>query len=436
MRAAGVSDLVALAAGESDDRRRLYEGVADLLEIARRRAAGRAGRRGPALGRPLHPRAPHLPRTGAPRRRRPHRRHLPVRRAAPTPPAPTLRRRAGAQRRPDRPRPARPGRRHRPARPTCWAVHRPTDEATRLYERSDGNPFLLEELTACSLQGGLPQSLRELLLIRVDRLAPSTQQMLHIAPVSSASTCRTTCWPRWRPARIDIDDASLHGALREAVDAVDPGRGRSADGARRSTGTPSGTRCCASRSTSTCCPASTPRSTPRSRRPSPTSPRSSTSSRSTRRSRTTGTPRTTCRARCPPPAAAAAAARQINAYAEQQRLLERVLELWSVVPGRRRAHRHRPVLTVVVDAALAASRADNGERVHRAQRPRRQSRRSPARSLGAASALARRGKWRLHTASDAGLADVQRALEILPEEPSELRARTLDALGVDPHAAR
>ena len=67
-----------------------------LLErLAAERAAG-PGHRGRALGRPVHPGPAHLPdRQPAGHARRAHRRHLPVRRAAPQPPAAPAARRAG-----------------------------------------------------------------------------------------------------------------------------------------------------------------------------------------------------------------------------------------------------------------------------------------------------------------------------------------------------
>ena len=50
-----------------------------------------------------------------------------------------------------------------------------------VFERSEGNPFFVEELTACRTTAGISQSLRDLLLVRIEGLSQSTQQVLRIA---------------------------------------------------------------------------------------------------------------------------------------------------------------------------------------------------------------------------------------------------------------
>ena len=425
MRAAGVSGLVALAAGGSDDRRRLYEGVADLLEslsaeqpvvlvVEDLHWADRSTRELLTfLGRALRDAAVLIIATY--RSDELHRSH-PLR--------PFVAELARSVERVDL------------VRLDLAAVTdlltdllgRPpsADEATRLYERSEGNPFFLEELTTCSLQGGLPQSLRELLLVRVERLAPPTQQMLHIAGVIGVDVPHDLLAAV--ASREGLDTATLTTALREAVDAAILVAGRSADGGAAEHGY------------------SFRHSLLRESLHSDLLPGEHTALHASIAQTLTDQPSLVDEQRVeaqiahhwyaahdlpralPAASRAAAAARQVNAYAEQQRLLERVLELWSVVPDAAELT-GTDQLTVLADAALAAGRAGNGERaIALSDRAVSLAESSDDPSVLAA-ALARRGKWRLHTASDAGLADVQRALEILPEEPSELRARTLDALG-------
>ena len=85
----------------------------------------------------------------------------------------------------------------------------------RLLERSDGNPFFVEELVAAagSSSAALPESLRDALLLRVERLSARAQSALGVAAVAGRT----------------VDDALLSGvselpateladALGEAVD--------------------------------------------------------------------------------------------------------------------------------------------------------------------------------------------------------------------------
>jgi DNA-binding CsgD family transcriptional regulator/tetratricopeptide (TPR) repeat protein len=63
----------------------------------------------------------------------------------------------------------------------------PAEElADRLFTRSQGNPLFTEELLAASEDGGawlLPETLRDVLLARVERLSPAAQAVLRIAAV-------------------------------------------------------------------------------------------------------------------------------------------------------------------------------------------------------------------------------------------------------------
>jgi ATP/maltotriose-dependent transcriptional regulator MalT len=86
-----------------------------------------------------------------------------------------------------------------------------------LYERSEGNAFLIEEILG-ALQAGsgpqdLPATLRDVLLARVERLSPDTFRLLRIAAAAGRSVP-----DRLLASVADLDDASLDAALREAVE--------------------------------------------------------------------------------------------------------------------------------------------------------------------------------------------------------------------------
>ncbi len=100
-----------------------------------------------------------------------------------------------------------------------------------VFRRSDGNPFLVEEMLGVLQAGGdaaaLPPSLREVLLARVDGLAAPTQRILSTAAVGG----------RWVSEQLlldvsGLDEAAAFTGLREAVDqhllvVDDAGRGYS-----------------------------------------------------------------------------------------------------------------------------------------------------------------------------------------------------------------
>ncbi len=86
-----------------------------------------------------------------------------------------------------------------------------------VFRRSDGNPFLVEEMLGVLQAGGdaaaLPPSLREVLLARVDGLAAPTQRVLSTAAVGG----------RWVSEQLlldvsGLDEAAAFAGLREAVD--------------------------------------------------------------------------------------------------------------------------------------------------------------------------------------------------------------------------
>jgi DNA-binding CsgD family transcriptional regulator len=87
------------------------------------------------------------------------------------------------------------------------------DLVARLWSRSEGNPLFTEELLAASLDGraGLPPTLRDALMVRIERLGEDTQELLRVLAAGR---------------RLDhgllsdasgLDPASLRAALRESV---------------------------------------------------------------------------------------------------------------------------------------------------------------------------------------------------------------------------
>ncbi len=84
----------------------------------------------------------------------------------------------------------------------------------RVTARSEGNAFFVEELTSCVEDGSrLPGSLRDLLLVRVERLPEATQRLLRVAAVSGVRFGHGLI-----AAVTGADDDALTEALRPAVD--------------------------------------------------------------------------------------------------------------------------------------------------------------------------------------------------------------------------
>ncbi|GAA1341478.1 helix-turn-helix transcriptional regulator [Saccharothrix algeriensis] len=89
----------------------------------------------------------------------------------------------------------------------------PDDVVLEVAERSEGNPFFAEELIAVATSGtGIPWTLAEVLLARIERLSPAAQHVVRVASVGG------------RSVRHDLlrevagaDDVALDEALREAV---------------------------------------------------------------------------------------------------------------------------------------------------------------------------------------------------------------------------
>lgn len=87
----------------------------------------------------------------------------------------------------------------------------------RVYERSGGNAFLVEEVVGVVAAGGdvdaLPQSLRDLLLVRTAHLSEPTQQLLHVASAAGGPFSELLL------AQVaGVAPDQLYEGLREAVD--------------------------------------------------------------------------------------------------------------------------------------------------------------------------------------------------------------------------
>ncbi|MEN3280248.1 MAG: hypothetical protein V7607_1388 [Solirubrobacteraceae bacterium] len=81
-----------------------------------------------------------------------------------------------------------------------------------VFARSEGNPFFAQELVVAAGDGGLPSSLRDALLLRVERLAPLTREVLGVAAVAGRRVGH-----RLLAAVVGISEAELGEAVREAV---------------------------------------------------------------------------------------------------------------------------------------------------------------------------------------------------------------------------
>jgi predicted ATPase len=132
-----------------------------------------------------------------------------------------------------------------------------------VFARAEGNPFFTEELLAATHTGpaGLPATLHDLLRGRIQAVSEPARQVLRVAAVVGRRAPH-----RLVAAVAGLDDRRLDQALREAVAgkllATRPG----------GTATSSGTPCSGRSPTPTCCRASGPGSTARSRPRSPPIP--------------------------------------------------------------------------------------------------------------------------------------------------------------------
>ena len=92
----------------------------------------------------------------------------------------------------------------------------PTDEVVdRLFDRSEGNPLFTEELLASGLdgRGALPPTLREALLTRLERLSPDARQTLGLLSVAGRADDAILAEAG------SLEAAELRPALREGLEA-------------------------------------------------------------------------------------------------------------------------------------------------------------------------------------------------------------------------
>ncbi|MFC4493914.1 AAA family ATPase [Streptomyces ovatisporus] len=88
------------------------------------------------------------------------------------------------------------------------------EQARIIFERSDGNPFFVEELTANCATCGISDSLRDLLLVRVEGLPESVQGVLRTAAQAGSAVEHALL-----AAVCEMPEAELLEALRLAVGA-------------------------------------------------------------------------------------------------------------------------------------------------------------------------------------------------------------------------
>jgi DNA-binding CsgD family transcriptional regulator/tetratricopeptide (TPR) repeat protein len=88
-----------------------------------------------------------------------------------------------------------------------------TRQTRSLFDRSEGNPFFVEELVAAGpTSGELTASLRDVLLTRVERLGPATHRVLHaVATIGRVSDDELIA------AVTELPAGELDGALHEAL---------------------------------------------------------------------------------------------------------------------------------------------------------------------------------------------------------------------------
>lgn len=296
----------------------------------------------------------------------------------------------------------------------------PTPERVEtVFARSEGNPFFVEELSCCRLETALPDTLRELLLTRVDRLSRPAQSVIRRASILGTRFE----YGLLRAISAEPEDELLD-ALREAVEANLLVTSLDDDAF------------------------SYRHSLLREALHDDQLPGEHTRLHTRVAETLTEHPELVAADRLeaelahhwyaahqlalalPAAYAAARAAGGIYAYAEQLRMLERVLELWDVVPDAgERVDADR--FDIVCEAVTAAYRSGETER---------------AAALGdlavsladpeleperAARALTLRG----HVGKACGMVsaddDLWQALRLLPEEaPSALRAEVLDSIAL------
>lgn len=87
------------------------------------------------------------------------------------------------------------------------------DTASDIVKRAEGNAFFVEELLASCIEcDGIPAGLADVLLSRLERLAPATQRIIRIVSVADRSVSHMVL-----TEVTDVGDTELDEALREAV---------------------------------------------------------------------------------------------------------------------------------------------------------------------------------------------------------------------------
>jgi DNA-binding CsgD family transcriptional regulator len=89
----------------------------------------------------------------------------------------------------------------------------PADVARQVADRSEGNPFFVEELYAASGEAGVPLTLRDILSARLDALPESAKEVLRIAAAAGRRVDH-----RLLEVVADLDATDLDAGLRAAVD--------------------------------------------------------------------------------------------------------------------------------------------------------------------------------------------------------------------------
>lgn len=85
--------------------------------------------------------------------------------------------------------------------------------AARIRQRSEGIPFFVEELATCAERDtAMPETLRDLMLTRLDRLSPRTREVLRIASAAGTKVDHPVL-----QAVVDADEIEFEQSLREAV---------------------------------------------------------------------------------------------------------------------------------------------------------------------------------------------------------------------------
>jgi ATP/maltotriose-dependent transcriptional regulator MalT len=83
----------------------------------------------------------------------------------------------------------------------------------RLLDRSEGNPFFAEELLAAADEGVMPDSLRDPLLVRVERLSDPARRALELAAAVGRPVAHDLL-----ASAAQVGNAELNGALREVAE--------------------------------------------------------------------------------------------------------------------------------------------------------------------------------------------------------------------------